>query len=78
MVQKSLSTDTRISGIVTKITSKTYPINAVWGSVRIFSIDQMPAILSAVREYQTAPAKDLYANSKTNSFPFFTMLCFIS
>ena len=58
-----------IPGIITKITSKTYPINAVWGSVRIFGIDQMPALLTAVREYQTAPNKDLYANMVMNLAP---------
>ncbi|TVY14650.1 Bifunctional solanapyrone synthase [Lachnellula arida] len=53
-------------GILTKITTPTYPISQVWGSVRIFTADQMPKVVQALYEYQTTPEKDLYANMVLN------------
>ncbi|KAF2834220.1 FAD-binding domain-containing protein [Patellaria atrata CBS 101060] len=49
-------------GIVTHFTLRTFPQDFVWGGIRAYSYDQLPAILSAVAEYQSTPNKDLNAN----------------
>ncbi|RYP80488.1 hypothetical protein DL770_006205 [Monosporascus sp. CRB-9-2] len=49
-------------GIVTKITWPTLPFRDGWGGVQTFALDQMPQVLQALHDYQTAPYKDLHAN----------------
>ncbi|PHH88229.1 hypothetical protein CDD83_7805 [Cordyceps sp. RAO-2017] len=56
-------------GIVTKFRLATYPIYEAWGGVMTFDLDQMPALLHSLYEYQTTPNKDLYANLVINLVP---------
>ncbi|TVY80674.1 Bifunctional solanapyrone synthase [Lachnellula suecica] len=56
-------------GILTKVTSKTYPIFQVWGSIRTYAKAQMADVMQALYEYQTTPNKDLYANMVLNLAP---------
>ncbi|KAI0386963.1 putative FAD-binding oxidoreductase [Hypomontagnella monticulosa] len=56
-------------GIVTKFEAKTYPIVQTWGGIQVFSLDQTPALLQALHEYQTTPNKDPYANMVINLVP---------
>ncbi|KAL2177758.1 uncharacterized protein P884DRAFT_223477 [Thermothelomyces heterothallicus CBS 202.75] len=49
-------------GIVTEFTVATYPIKEAWGGLRTYSIEQMPQVLDALHQYQTAEDKDPYAN----------------
>jgi hypothetical protein len=42
-------------GIVTHFTLRTYPLGAVWGGIRYYAPEQLPALISAFAEYQTGP-----------------------
>ncbi|KAL8981369.1 MAG: hypothetical protein Q9205_003819 [Flavoplaca limonia] len=55
-------------GIVTTFTLKTYAINQVWGGIKFYSLDQLPALFAAMQEYQSKPKKDLYANLMLQAF----------
>ncbi|KAI4218277.1 MAG: hypothetical protein L6R36_009037, partial [Xanthoria steineri] len=55
-------------GVVTTFTLKTYSINQVWGGIKSYSLDQLPALLAAMQEYQSNPNKDLYANLMLQAF----------
>ena len=46
----------------------TYPINRVWGGVKTYTLDQLPALFAAMHEYQTAAPKDPYANLMLQAF----------
>lgn len=59
-----------ISGIVTSFKLKTYPIHEVWGGIKSYNLDQLPALFSAVMQYQSSPSKDPYANFMLQAFPF--------
>ncbi|GKZ23469.1 hypothetical protein AbraIFM66951_008503 [Aspergillus brasiliensis] len=56
-------------GIVTTATLKTYPMGPVWGGIKWYAIDQLPAIMDALHEYQTTPNKDPYANLMVEAVP---------
>lgn len=56
-------------GVVTRFGLATYPIKQVWGGIQLFSPDQVPDLLQAYNEYQTAKNKDLYANMVLNLAP---------
>ncbi|CAJ2511674.1 Uu.00g072990.m01.CDS01 [Anthostomella pinea] len=56
-------------GVVTAFKFTTYPIKNVWGGAQMFSLDQMPAVLEALNQYQTTPNKDPYANLIINLAP---------
>ncbi|CAD6593166.1 MAG: hypothetical protein ASARMPRED_007094 [Alectoria sarmentosa] len=49
-------------GIVTAFTLSTYPIHEVWGGIKSYTLDELPALFSAAIEYQSSPNKDPYAN----------------
>ncbi|KAI5862344.1 putative FAD-binding oxidoreductase [Durotheca rogersii] len=49
-------------GIVTEFTLTAYPLNQVWGGVKTYTLDQLPQVLDAYYEYQSANDKDPYAN----------------
>ncbi|KAL8662282.1 MAG: hypothetical protein Q9168_008283, partial [Polycauliona sp. 1 TL-2023] len=55
-------------GIVTSFTLKTYHINRVWGGIKFYSLDKLPALFTAMQEYQSNPNKDLYANLMLQAF----------
>ncbi|KAL8751799.1 MAG: hypothetical protein Q9199_006180 [Rusavskia elegans] len=55
-------------GIVTTFTLKTYSINQIWGGIKSYSLDQLPALFTAMQEYQSNPKKDLYANLMLQAF----------
>lgn len=40
----------------------TFPSNPVWGGIKFYNLDQLPALYAALAEYQTSPNKDPYAN----------------
>ncbi|KAI0808814.1 putative FAD-binding oxidoreductase [Xylaria sp. FL0064] len=59
-------------GIITELNLTTYPLGQVWGGIRTHTIDQLPEIIKAYYQYQSALEKDPYANlivlsSPTNS-----------
>ncbi|CAG8980501.1 hypothetical protein HYALB_00013102 [Hymenoscyphus albidus] len=56
-------------GIVTAMTLYTYPIHQVWGGVKGYTLDEMPALFDAMLEYQSLPNKDPYANIMLQGFP---------
>ncbi|KAI3319739.1 putative FAD-binding oxidoreductase [Xylariaceae sp. AK1471] len=56
-------------GIVTRFTMSTYPIHDVWGGVKSYKLEDLPAIFAAVFEYQSNSNKDPYANLFILSFP---------
>lgn len=56
-------------GVLTKVTSKTYPLNQVWASVRTYNASQTPDVMQALYKYQTMPKKDLYTNMVLNLIP---------
>jgi hypothetical protein len=58
-----------MAGIVTALTLNTYPIHQVWGGVKGYSLDAMPALFDAMLEYQSLPNKDPYANLMLQGFP---------
>ncbi|MCJ1247587.1 hypothetical protein MMC30_004802 [Trapelia coarctata] len=49
-------------GVVTAFTISTYPIHQVWGGLKVYSLEQLPAVLAAMFEYQSVANKDPYAN----------------
>lgn len=53
---------------MTSFTLRTYPIYDVWGGVKFYSNDQIPALYKALAEYQAQPKKDLYANLMLQPF----------
>ncbi|KAI4195361.1 MAG: hypothetical protein LQ350_007230 [Teloschistes chrysophthalmus] len=55
-------------GIVTSFTLSTYPIHDVWGGSKAYSLDQLPALFSAMNEYQWRHDKDPYANLILQAF----------
>ncbi|PYH43915.1 FAD-binding oxidoreductase [Aspergillus saccharolyticus JOP 1030-1] len=56
-------------GIVTTATIQTYPMGPVWGGIKWYSSEQLPAVMEALYEYQTAPNKDPYANLMVEAVP---------
>jgi hypothetical protein len=54
---------------VTALTISTYPIHQVWGGIKGYSLDSMPALFNAMLEYQSLPNKDPYANLMLQGFP---------
>ncbi|KAI1776754.1 putative FAD-binding oxidoreductase [Hypoxylon cercidicola] len=56
-------------GIVTSFKLSAYPIHEVWGGVKGYSLEDLPALLKAALEYQSAPHKDPYANFMMQGFP---------
>ncbi|KAI9784387.1 MAG: hypothetical protein M1816_000858 [Peltula sp. TS41687] len=56
-------------GIVTTFTLSTYPIHQVWGGIKSYSFKELPALFSAMHEYQSNPKKDPYANLMMQAFP---------
>ncbi|KAI0598823.1 putative FAD-binding oxidoreductase [Biscogniauxia sp. FL1348] len=56
-------------GIVTRFTLNAYPIVNVWGGVKVYSLDSLPALFDAMLAYQTAAQKDPYANLMLQAFP---------
>ena len=55
-------------GIVTAFNLSTYPIKKVWGGIKSYTLDDLPALFSAVIEYQSNPNKDPYANFMLQAF----------
>ncbi|KAI1139195.1 putative FAD-binding oxidoreductase [Hypoxylon sp. FL0543] len=49
-------------GIVTEFTLTTYPLGQVWGGIKTYTEEQLPQLIDAYYEYQSAPDKDPYAN----------------
>ncbi|KAI0832164.1 putative FAD-binding oxidoreductase [Hypoxylon sp. FL0890] len=49
-------------GIVTKFTVTTYPLGQVWGGIKTYATEQLPQLVDAYFEYQSAEHKDPYAN----------------
>jgi hypothetical protein len=54
---------------VTTFTVRTYPIHQVWGGIKLYTLDKLPALFAAMHEYQNAPNKDPYANLMLQAFP---------
>ncbi|KAI1809067.1 putative FAD-binding oxidoreductase [Poronia punctata] len=59
-------------GIVTEFNLRNYPLGKIWGGIRTYTIEDLPAIVKAYHEFQSTPSKDPYANliilsSPTNS-----------
>ncbi|MCJ1383197.1 hypothetical protein MMC17_006310 [Xylographa soralifera] len=48
--------------IVTAFTINTYPIHLVWGGIKEYSLEYLPALFDAMLKYQSNPNKDPYAN----------------
>ena len=46
----------------------TYPINQVWGGIKTYSLEQLPALFEAAYQYQNAANKDPYANLMLQAF----------
>ncbi|KAI1878936.1 hypothetical protein JX265_003113 [Neoarthrinium moseri] len=55
-------------GIVTNLVLKTYPIQHIWGGIKGYTLDQLPSLLDALLEYQSAPSKERYANLMMQGF----------
>ncbi|MCJ1261071.1 hypothetical protein MMC22_000935 [Lobaria immixta] len=55
-------------GIITAFTLSTYPIHQVWGGIKTYSLQQLPALFSSMLEYQSNPKKDPYANLMMQAF----------
>lgn len=53
---------------MTTFTLSTYPIHDVWGGTKSYTLDQLPALFSAITEYQNKPNKDPYANLIMQAF----------
>lgn len=47
---------------MTSFKFRTFPSNPVWGGIKFYSLDHLPALYAALAEYQTVPNKDPYAN----------------
>ncbi|KAI1113083.1 putative FAD-binding oxidoreductase [Nemania sp. NC0429] len=56
-------------GIVTKVSSKTFPIHQVWGGFRFHPISDLPLLMDAMFEYQSKRDKDPYANMMIMASP---------
>ncbi|ROW09244.1 hypothetical protein VPNG_05899 [Cytospora leucostoma] len=56
-------------GLVTSFKLFTYPIHQVWGGIKTYSLEQLPALFQATLEYQLNPDKDPYANFMLQAFP---------
>ncbi|CAJ2510340.1 Uu.00g050430.m01.CDS01 [Anthostomella pinea] len=56
-------------GIVTRFTLTTYPIGNIWGGVKAYTLDALPALFDAMLEYQSVAEKDPYANLMLQAFP---------
>jgi hypothetical protein len=56
------------AGVVTSFTLRTYPIYDVWGGIRSYAHEQIPALYKALADYQAQPKKDLYANLMLQPF----------
>ncbi|KAL8688714.1 MAG: hypothetical protein Q9218_005448 [Villophora microphyllina] len=54
--------------IVTSFTLSTYPNPDVWGGTKSYALDQLPALFSAMSEYQNDHYKDPYANVDMQAF----------
>jgi len=59
---------TTFQGIVTAFTLSTYPIHEVWGGIKSYTLRELPALFSAMIEYQSNPNKDPYANVMMQAF----------
>ncbi|KAK3179107.1 hypothetical protein OEA41_001246 [Lepraria neglecta] len=68
IVQKPQNTQKIRLGIVTAFTLSTYPIHEVWGGIKSYTLDQLPALFHAAIEYQSKPNKDPYANFMMQAF----------
>ena len=55
-------------GVVTALTLNTYPFHLVWGGIKEYSLEYLPAIMGAMFEYQSQPNKDPYANIMMQAF----------
>ena len=44
-------------------------MHQVWGGIKIYAIEELPALFSAMIEYQSNPDKDPYANLMMQAFP---------
>ena len=55
-------------GIVTSFTLSTYPISQVWGGIKTYSLEQLPALFASMYQYQSNPNKDPYANLMFQAF----------
>lgn len=53
---------------MTSFTLRTYPIYDVWGGVKMYTHEQIPALYQALAEYQAQPNKDPYANLMLQPF----------
>ncbi|KAI1413420.1 putative FAD-binding oxidoreductase [Hypoxylon sp. FL1857] len=51
-----------LKGIVTEFTLATYPLGQVWGGIKTYTTEQLPQLMDAYYEYQSADDKDPYAN----------------
>ncbi|KAI0117947.1 putative FAD-binding oxidoreductase [Nemania sp. FL0031] len=56
-------------GVVTRFTFTTYPTGNVWGGYRMYTLDVLPDLFSALLQYQSVPVKDVYANLMMQAFP---------
>lgn len=59
---------------MTAFTFATFPINQVWGGIRVYAWEDMPGILQAMDAYQSVVDKDPYANLNLQGFPTNTSL----
>lgn len=50
------------TGIVTRFTLSAYHVPRVWGGVKAYNLEDLPALHNAMYEYQTTPRKDPKAN----------------
>lgn len=56
-------------GVITAFTLLTYPIHQVWGGFISYPIEELPAVMDALLEYQSTPDKDPYANLELLASP---------
>lgn len=57
-----------LEGIVTRFTLSTYAISQVWGGVKGYTFDDLPALYDAMLQYQTSTGDD-YSNLMIQGFP---------
>ncbi|RDA95625.1 hypothetical protein CP533_1159 [Ophiocordyceps camponoti-saundersi (nom. inval.)] len=55
--------------IVTSFKLYTYPIGRVWGGIRLYGLDQLPALYTAMAEYQSQAVQDSHASVMLQAFP---------
>ncbi|KAF2688559.1 putative FAD-binding oxidoreductase [Lentithecium fluviatile CBS 122367] len=55
-------------GVVGSFTLRTYPIQNVWGGIKIYANEHIPALYEALAAYQAEPNKDLHANLMLQPF----------